>query len=239
MKKYILLLLLLPNIILGQDELNLIDAIKIGIWENYEIKISKQQKKISAINNNWANAGALPSINISAKREEVLSDQSKNPASFIQEKLRSTNYNSNANVSWTLFNGFAIRASKAKLKKLEEISSNNAILAIENTIQGIILQYYNCVLQKEKLDLLQKVVTLAKERLKYEQTKYDIGVSSKIDLLQIKNAMLTDSANIILQKLNYFNAIKNLNLTLGTELEKNGSSLIVLIQKLNFSHMMI
>tara|TARA_B100000401_G_C52729604_1_gene682823 strand:+ start:24 stop:908 length:885 start_codon:yes stop_codon:yes gene_type:complete len=76
------------------------------------------------------------------------------------------------------------------------------------------------VLQKEKLDLLQKVVTLAKERLKYEQTKYDIGVSSKIDLLQIKNAMLTDSANIILQKLNYFNAIKNLNLTLGTELEK-------------------
>ena len=66
------------------------------------------------------------------------------------------------------------------------------------------------MLQKEKLDLLQ-VVTLAKERLKYEQTKYDIGVSSKIDLLQIKNAMLTDSANIILQKLNYFNAIKNLN----------------------------
>lgn len=220
MKKYMLILLLLPNIIFGQDKLNLIDAIKIGIWKNYEVKISEQQKKISVINNNWANAGALPSINISAKREEVLSDQSKNPASFIQEKLRSTNYNSNANVSWTLFNGFAIRANKAKLKKLEEISSNNAILAIENTIQGIILQYYNCVLQKEKLDLLQKVVTLAKERLKYEQTKYEIGVSSKIDLLQIKNAMLTDSANIILQKLNYFNAIKNLNLTLGTELEK-------------------
>ena len=100
MKKYILLLLLLPNIILGQDELNLIDAIKIGIWENYEIKISKQQKKISAINNNWANAGLFKHKYI-CKREEVLSDQSKNPASFIQEKLRSTNYNSNANVSWT------------------------------------------------------------------------------------------------------------------------------------------
>ena len=48
MKKYILLLLLLPNIILGQDELNLIDAIKIGIWKNYEVQISEQQKKISA-----------------------------------------------------------------------------------------------------------------------------------------------------------------------------------------------
>ena len=40
MKKYILILLLLPNIILGQDELNLIDAIKIGIWKNYEVQIN-------------------------------------------------------------------------------------------------------------------------------------------------------------------------------------------------------
>ena len=63
---------------------------------------------ISKINNNWANAGALPVINISVKREEVLSDQTKNPASFIQEKLRSTSYKSNANINWTLFNGFAI-----------------------------------------------------------------------------------------------------------------------------------
>ena len=219
MKKYILLLLF-PNILLGQNKLSLMDAIKLGMWKNYEIQISKKKQKISAINNNWANAGALPSINMSAAREEVLSDQSNNPASFIQEKLRSTSYNSNANISWTLFNGFAIRANKIKLKKLEEISNNNATLTIENTIQGIILQYYNCVLQKEKLDLLQKVVSLAKKRLKYEETKYEIGVSNKIDLLQIKNAMLNDSSNIILQRLNYTNAIKNLNLTLGNDLEE-------------------
>ena len=69
--------------------------------------------------------------------------------------------------------------------------------------------------------MLQKVVTLAKDRLKYEQTKYSIGVSSKIDLLQMENSMLTDSANIILQELNYLNAIKNLNLTLGENIETN------------------
>ena len=102
---------------------------------------------------------------------------------------------------------------------MEEISSNNATLTIENTIQGIILQYYNCILQKERLELFQKVVRLANNRLEYQQTKYDIGVSSKIDLLQIENAMLTDSSNLIMQELNYNNAIKNLNLTLGKEIE--------------------
>ena len=220
MRKYILLLLF-PNLLFGQNTLSLMDAIKIGMLENYDIQISEKNQNISKINNNWANAGGLPSINLSAKKEEALSDQSNNPASFIQEKLRSSAINGNANVSWTLFNGFAIKANKEKLNNLEEISNNNATLTIENTIQGIILQYYNCVLQKKRLELLQKVVALAKNRLEYEQTKYEIGVSSKIDLLQIENAMLTDSANIILQKLNYSNAIKNLNLTLATNVETN------------------
>ncbi|MBT5614836.1 MAG: TolC family protein [Flavobacteriales bacterium] len=218
MKKYIILILF-PNLLFAQTELSLMDAIKIGMQENYDIQLSSKNKRISEINNNWANAGALPTINLSAKKEEGLSDQTNNPTSFMPYELRSTSINGNTNVSWTLFNGFAIRANKAKLRNLEEISSNNATLTIENTIQGIILQYYNCVLQKEKLELLQKVVRLANNRLEYQQTKYDIGVSSKIDLLQIGNAMLTDSSNLIMQELNYNNAIKNLNLTLGKEIE--------------------
>ena len=218
MKKYIILILF-PNLLFAQTELSLMDAIKIGMQENYDIQLSSKNKRISEINNNWANAGALPTINLSAKKEEGLSDQTNNPTSFMPYELRSTSINGNTNVSWTLFNGFAIRANKAKLRNLEEISSNNAILTIENTIQGIILQYYNCVLQKERLELLQKVVRLANNRLEYQQTKYDIGVSSKIDLLQIGNAMLTDSSNLIMQELNYNNAIKNLNLTLGKEIE--------------------
>ena len=218
MKKYIILLLF-PNLLSAQNKLSLMDAIKIGLQENYDIQISSKNQKINQINNNWANAGALPTINLSAKKEEALSDQTKNPTSFMPYELRSEAINGAANISWTLFNGFAIRANKEKLKNLEEISNNNATLTIENTIQGIILQYYNCVLQKQRVELLQEVVSLAKNRLEYQQTKYDIGVSSKIDLLQIENAMLTDSSNLILQQLNYTNSVKNLNLTLGQDVE--------------------
>ena len=218
MRKYIIILLF-PNLVFAQNELSLMDAIQLAMWQNYEIQISAKNQKINEINNNWGNAGALPRINLSAKNEEALSDQSKNPASFIQEKLRSSSISGNANVSWTLFNGFAIRANKERLNKLEKISNNNATLTIENTIQGVILQYYNCILQKERLNLLQKVVNLAKNRLEYEKEKYNIGASSKIDVLQIENTMLTDSSNIILQKTNYTNAIKNLNLTIGSDIE--------------------
>ena len=138
--KKIILLLLLSNILYSQDSLSLMGAIKIGLWKNYDIQISEKKQKINKINNNWANAGALPVISLSVKNEEALSDQSNNPASFIQQELRSNSINGSANISWTLFNGFAIRANKSKLKNLEEISNNNATLTIENTIQGIILQ---------------------------------------------------------------------------------------------------
>ena len=64
MKKYIILLLS-PNLLFGQNTLDLMDAIKIGMWENYDIQISAKNQNINKINNNWGNSGALPTINLS------------------------------------------------------------------------------------------------------------------------------------------------------------------------------
>ena len=220
MKKLILIYIIIPNFLFGQDTLTLFDAINIGLQENFSVQISKKNKKISEINNNWANAGALPKIDISTRIEEALSDQSNNPASFIQEKLKSSSISGSTNLNWTLFNGFAIRANKERLNNLEKISNNSASLTIENTIQAIILQYYNCILQKQKLNLLQEVVYLAKNRLQYQSKRYELGLITKIDLLQIENSLLSDSSNILLQEQNYINSVKNLNLLLGYETEK-------------------
>ena len=220
MKNITFILFLVPYLTQCQNNLSLSDAISIGMSENFDILISKENKDKSKLNNNWANAGAFPSINISSSKEEALSDQSNNPASFIQEKLKSSSINANANINWTLFNGLAIRANKEKLNYLQKISNNNVTLTIENIVQGIILQYYNCIIQKEKLDLLQKVVAKSKTRLRYEKNNYKMGLISKIDYLQIENALLSDSSQIIMQKNNYENSLKNLNLTLGVNINK-------------------
>ena len=217
--KKIILLLFIPQILISQEALSLLDAIEIGLNQNFDIQITSKNKKISEINNNWANAGALPKIDISAKNEEGLSDQSDNPASFIQEKLRSNSIVGSVNMNWTIFSGFAIKANKKRLENLEKISNNNAIVAIENTIQSIILQYYNCVLQKNQLNVLQEIVLLANDRLIYEKEKYKFGANNKINYLQTKNAMLSDSSNLIIQKLNYNNSLKNLNLLIGLDID--------------------
>mgnify|MGYP001211060126 CR=1 FL=1 len=219
MKKIIIILLLTNSfILLSQENLSLENAIKIGLKQNFEIQLSKKNVEISKVRNNLGNAGALPTVNISAKRENSVSDQSKNPTSFIQEILKSESTSANTNMSWTLFNGYGIKASKEKLNQIEQLSNGNLTLTIENTIQGILLSYYNSILQKERLYLLQKVVNLSRERLIYQKTKYEIGTSSKMELLQTENSLLTDSSNLILQRLNYDNSLKTLNLILGVDL---------------------
>ena len=221
MKKIIIILFLIsPFILLSQESLSLENAIRIGLKQNFDIQLSEKKLEISKVKNNLANAGALPTINISAKNERSVSDQSNNPTSFIQETLKAESMSATANMSWTLFNGYGIKANKKKLSQIEQLSNGNLTLTIENTTQGILLSYYNCVIQKERLELLQKVVNLSRERLIYQKTKYEIGTSSKFELLQTENALLTDSSNLILQKLNYDNSVKNLNLILGVELDK-------------------
>ena len=220
MKKILIyILLLLPTIIFSQENLSLENAIKIGLKQNFDIQINKKNLEISKLNNNPGKAGALPKINLSAKKEEAVSDQSNNPTSFIQEILKSESINATANLSWTLLNGYGIKASKEKLNQLEYLSNGNLTLTLENTTQAIILSYYNCILQKDRLNLLQNVVNLSRERLIYQRTKYDIGVSSKMQFLQFENTLLTDSSNLLTQKLNYNNSLKNLNLVLGVELD--------------------
>ncbi|MBT6013265.1 MAG: TolC family protein [Flavobacteriales bacterium] len=221
MKKIIIILFLIsPSILFSQESLSLENAIRIGLKQNFDIQLSEKNLEISKVKNNLANAGALPTINISAKNERSVSDQSNNPTSFIQETLKAESMSATANMSWTLFNGYGIKANKKKLSQIEQLSNGNLTLTIENTTQGILLSYYNCVIQKERLELLQKVVNLSRERLIYQKTKYEIGSSSKLELLQTENSLLTDSSNLILQKLNYDNSVKNLNLILGVELNK-------------------
>ena len=211
------LLFLAPSIILSQEKLSLEDAIKIGLKKNFEIQLAKKSLEIKKLNNNYANAGALPSINISTRAETAVSDQSKNPTSFIQEILKSESLNATANLSWTLLNGYGIKANKERLNQLEYLSNGNLTLTIENTTQAIILSYYNCLLQKKRLDLIQKVINLSRERVLYQKTKYDIGVGNKMELLQFENTLLLDSSNLLLQKQNFNNSIKNFNLVLGVD----------------------
>jgi len=220
MKKIISILFFFPLVFFSQDSLSLSKAIEIGLEKNFDIRLSLKNVEINKIFNNWGEAGRLPQVNINAGQNNSISDQRNNPISFAPYLFLSNDVSGGLAMNWTIFNGFAVRANKTKLEQLELQSENTATLAIENTIHGIILAYYQAKMQKEQLTLLNNVMTLSKEKFKQQQVKSDLGIGVKFDLLQFEGNLYTDSSNKILQNLAQRNAVRNLNLIMGEDVDK-------------------
>jgi len=173
--------------------------------------------QIADINNTWGEAGAYPTLDLLFNQNNSINDQSRNPTSFIQDKLTTNAFNESVALNWTLFNGFKVKTTKERLELLVKQSEGNAALVVENSLQSIVLAYYNCLLQKEKLNVLEVLVRNSRKKYDYALSKSDLGVNSSFDALQFKNAYLSDTTNYLMQNLAYTNAKRNLLLVLGID----------------------
>ncbi len=201
------------------EEISLAEAIRIGLANNFDIQISQLNTEIDENNNTWGQAGRYPTINLNVSQNNGFRDVT-NPASFLQGLSISNDVSPSITVNWTIFNGFAVSINRKRLQLLQEQSFGNAAIVVENTIQAIVLAYYNALMEKERLSVLGKVLTLSRDRYRYAELKGELGSAVTFDILQEKNAYLTDSSGFVTQEVNYQNAKRNLNLLLGEDLSR-------------------
>nr|NQU89539.1 TolC family protein [Bacteroidota bacterium] len=151
------------QILPAQDtlQLRLSDAILTGLENNYQIRISAQGVKKAQNNNSPGAAGRYPSLNFSAIQGNSFDNSESRTVPDTRDKL-TTNFISPAvTLNWTVFDGFRINITKKNLEALEDLSEGYAAVIVENTIQGIILAYYNILLQTEILNVLEEVKGLS------------------------------------------------------------------------------
>ena len=203
---FVFVLLALPG--MAQQNLSLTDAIKVALENNYDLQMVRQDQKIAGIKNNWGTAGRYPYINLSAEsRNNINQNQTDN---YTQNQFSAT-----ANVSWTLFDGFAVKINKQKLDELEQLSKQNTGIMIEGTIQSVILAYYSVLLEKEKLQVYNEVMGLSEDRYEKVEMQKDLGSAVTYDVLQAKNAYLADKSAFLLQEVAYKNALRDLKYLLA------------------------
>lgn len=196
----------------AQDrELGLSDAISRALENNFGLRISSAEADIAGINNNWANAGRMPSIGFTL---------SGNNNYNISDDRLSSDINAGIGLRWTIFDGFRVNLTKDRLTQLERLSEGRTAVLIENTIEDVILGYYNVLLQQELLKVLATVMSLSEDRYEYERTRQEFGNTVTYNVLQTKNNYLTDKAAYMNQEVNYRNAIRNLDFILGEDSEE-------------------
>ncbi|MDV7396318.1 TolC family protein, partial [Arthrospira platensis SPKY1] len=134
----------------AQEELSLSQAIQTGLQNNYLLEITQNELAIAQGNNNWGQAGRYPSVNFNLISTNGYTDR-VDPAIIFQPEISffSGSVNGTVDAGWVLFDGYRVRTTKTQLEKLEEMGAQNVALTVENTIQDIILAYYQVQIQAE------------------------------------------------------------------------------------------
>jgi len=212
----ILLLILAGFFAKAQQPLTLTDALSKALESNYGIIIVKESQKIAEMRNNWGNVGRYPYINLSLGDDN--SYNINNSDNFANNR-----FSAGASLNWTLFDGFSVRINKQRFEELEQLSKQNTAIMVEGTIQAAILAYYDVLLQKEKLKNWEEIMKLSEDRYIQSEQRKAFGTYVTYDVLQAKNAYLTDRSGYLLQEVNYKNALRDLNYLMAEKNEINYS----------------
>lgn len=208
MKKFIglgtilLLLGIIPVKAQQQDTLDISDAVRIGLENNFSIRIAKNNAEISANNNTPGNAGFLPTVTADAGLTRRVQDsRTIFAAGTIPDRndegaeTTVTNYGIDAN--WTIFDGLTMFATADRLNVQADIGNLEAQIQIEVILADIISTYFQVVGQQQAYRVLENTLEVSQERIRIAETKLDLGSGSKYDLLQARADFNADRAGLI------------------------------------------
>lgn len=232
-------LLLFVQIAGSQELYDLSRCITTGLERNFSLQVIRNRNEIADNNFTKGNAGFLPVVTTTNRlggtgntTNQSLRDDSRNTTNGIH------NISGTAGVTlgMTIFKGFSVQTTYQKLSELKNIGGLYTQMAIENLVSDIVSEYYYYIQQLNLFQNLAYAVSLSKERLRIDETRYLLGASSKLQLLQSTVYLNSDSSRLSKQyevlraaqiRLNELMASENLgeNLVLKDSIIKINSEL--------------
>ncbi len=208
----LVLLVAVFHVAKAQESLNLSEAVKRCLENNYEIEIQENLVEQAENNNSWGEAGRLPSLNLSVSQTNRASDaiQVGSPFQALGVTL-SNSLDPQLNLNWVLFDGFRANITKDRLEQLQLETQGNADIVLSNTIQALILAYYRTSLEQERLEVFENTLKLSRDKYQYVKSKQSYGAAVTSEVLLEEGNYLTDSVNYINQQLTYNQSFRELN----------------------------
>ncbi|ULB33085.1 MULTISPECIES: TolC family protein [Proteiniphilum] len=220
-----LLFFFIPFITSPQSVINLQECLRIGIENNYDLRIARNEEMISDNNVTPGNAGFLPDVNLNSGYSMRSSNTNQSPSGggdIVKTRNSGTQaLDASVNLSWTLFEGFRVQTNYKRLQELQTVGELNTRLSLENLIANLTAEYYNYVQQQIRLGNLQYAVALSRERLRIVEARYQVGSLSRLDLQQARVYFNADSSQLI-QQYEILNRSRiRLNELMGVDVNRN------------------
>jgi outer membrane protein TolC len=224
MKRFLIILYLLFFIgcikMQAQDTLELSSAIMIGMENNFNIKISEGQQRITTNDNTIGNAGFLPILGATASQRYTIENTSQTFISGDEQNrdgAKSNTFSAGAVFNWTLFDGTTMFHTKHRLEELEKQGIALTKSVIQNVAAQIAREFYTVALEQIRLELLAENIGLSEDRMEIAKNKYEFGKASKMEYLQAQVDLNRDKSNYMIQQENLAASKTTLNELLGRE----------------------
>ncbi len=223
MHKFLFLsLLLFPFLAFSQNtnRISYEKAIEIALQNNFDIQLAKNTASQSALQNSYGAAGFLPKIDLNGSASMANNATRQEFSSGLvvdQNAVSSNSISAGAYLSWTIFDGMKMFATKEKLNLLEQQGELSFKIEIENTIEKVTLAYYQIVKQEQLIKGIQTSMMVTETRIKIAKLKSDVGSGSNVELLQAKLDLNAQKSNLISQKNLLNEYTHNLHLLLKSE----------------------
>ena len=174
--------------------LQLRTALEIGISENFQMRIARNQLKVAQNNQTLGNAGFLPVIDATTTLNERVEDSefSAGGNERTTEGARSSTRNASVQARWVIFDGLRMFYERDQLIESEEAADLAFQLQMETLVADIIVSYYDLVRIGRLTENLRNNVETSEERIRIEETKVDLGSGSQADLLQARSDLNAD-----------------------------------------------
>ncbi len=181
-------------------KLSVEEAIQIAVEKNFDVVIEKNAQQIGKINNNWGNAGAYPAIGINSTlsiASNNLEQKLSNGTTIQRNGAILRNINAGFAVSWRIFDGMRMFATKKRLEELETIGELTFRRQINATVFDVIAAYYQIVQLNQQKKAFQETIKFFEERKQIAESRFTIGTAPKTDFLQAQVDLNQQKASLL------------------------------------------
>lgn len=182
-------LILLAQAATAQEVLTLEQAIDLGLKNNFDIRMARNDAEVAANDFAYANFAFAPRINGTATKtwsNTATKQEFGNGSKRDTSGLKNRQWQAAVNLNWTLFDGLKMFATRKRFQAIEVLGELSVKNQVENTIANIINSYYNIAQQKQQLRALAEQMDISNERVKLSDAKFQTGLAPKTDWLQAK-----------------------------------------------------
>lgn len=189
--------MLLPTLFAqAQKTMSLDEAITVALENNYSLKISRNNEVIA--DNNVTLAPFLPTLTGTGRQSQTNNDTESSTAGA--DKTRNNQYSAGVSLNWRLFDGFGMFTDYSRQQEMLAMSSQRVKINVENLIMRVCSEYYNIIVQQNRMESALTSLALSKSRFENAEEKYFLGVISGLDLQQAKIDLNSDSSFVLTQQ---------------------------------------